>query len=105
MFSLLGRPELINFYHGSSTSGNITNVLLPPNTTGVISEASRKKNLNKIFFTKDKKLAEIYAGRAARSYGGKPILFRVITPINTQCLSDTPGASVFYADWSFCERI
>jgi len=40
---------------------------LPPANTGNISEKGRKKNLDKVFFTKDLKSAKIYADRAKRS--------------------------------------
>jgi hypothetical protein len=79
-------------------------MLLPPDTTNTISEKGRKKNLNRIFFTKDIGLAKIYAGRAARSLGGEPEIYRVVSPVNVECMNETKGASVYHADWSFCEK-
>ena len=93
------------YYHGSSTAANIKHMLLPPVQSGVISETTRKKNLDRVFFTKDKKLASIYAGRACRAYGGKPVVYRVISPVDTQELSAVQGATVFHAQWAFVERI
>lgn len=93
------------YYHGSSTSAGIQNMLCAPDETGVISEVGRKKNLNRVFFTKDIGLAKIYAGRAARSYGGEPVLYRVVNPVDVVCMNDTKGATVFHAEWAFCEEI
>ena len=93
------------FYHGSSTGAGISNLLSPPSETNIISEAGRKKNLDQVFFTADIGLAKIYAGRAARSIGGDPVLYRVVSPVNTKCMNLTPGATVFHADWAFVEEI
>lgn len=80
-------------------------MLCPPVDTGVISEVGRKKNLDRVFFTEDIGLAKIYAGRAARSYGGEPVVYRVVSPVDVVCLSDTKGATVYHAEWAFCEEI
>lgn len=93
------------FYHGTCSAVEIDAFLLPPSETNTISEKGRIKNLDKVFFTEDIGLAKIYAGRAAKSIGGDPILFRVVSPVNALCINDTPGATVWYADWAFCERI
>lgn len=93
------------FYHGSSSNANIDFMLCPPEVTGVLSEVGRKKNLGRVFFTEDIGLARIYAGRAARSYGGEPRLYRVVAPVDVVCLSDVKGATVYHAEWAFCEEI
>lgn len=93
------------FYHGTTTAANIDYKLLPPNHTNVISEKGRKKNLGRIFFTKDLGLAKIYAGRAARSIGGDPVVYRVVSPIDVVCMNDTKGATVYHAEGAFCELI
>lgn len=93
------------YYHGSCSIAGIEHLLIPPSESGVISEVGRKKNLARVFFTKDIGLARIYAGRAARSIGGEPVLFRVVSPVGVECLSDVPGATVYHAEWAFCERI
>lgn len=93
------------FYHGSSSNANIDFMLCPPDVTGVLSEVGRKKNLGRVFFTEDIGLARIYAGRAARSYGGEPRLYRVVAPVDVVCLSDVKGATVYHAEWAFCEEI
>jgi hypothetical protein len=97
--------DTIMFYHGSSTSAGIDFMLVPPTESGIISEKGRKKNLNRVFFTHDFGLAKIYAGRAARSIGGNPVVYRVIAPVDIQCMNNTEGASVYHAAWAFCERI
>lgn len=97
--------EYETFYHGSCSIAGIDNMLLPPKNSGVISEKGRNKNLNRIFFTKDIGLAKIYAGRASKSIGGDPVLYRVVAPVDVVCMNDANGASVFHAEWAFCERI
>jgi hypothetical protein len=99
------KAEFKIFYHGSSSSANIENMLCPPEETGVLSETGRKKNLDRVFFTEDIGLAKIYAGRAAKSIGGEPVLFRVVNPVDTVCMNDAQGASVYHADWAFAELI
>lgn len=93
------------FYHGSCTATGIENMLLPPEVSNTISEKGRNKNLNRVFFTEDLGLAKIYAGRAANSIGGEPVLFRVVMPIDAVCMNDTPGATVWHCEMAFCERL
>ena len=93
------------YYHGTTDLAGIGHILMPPESTGVISEKGRKKNLDRVFFTKDLGLARIYAGRAARSIGGNPQILRVISPVDSKVLSDTPGATVYHAEWAFVEVI
>lgn len=92
-----------NFYHGTTSSAKITNFLFPPSVTGVISEKGRNKNLDKIFFTQDIGLAKIYAGRASKSIGGDPIVYKVKNPINAKQVDCRPGASIWIADYAECE--
>lgn len=99
------RPEFVEFYHGSCTLGLKGDMLLPPSETATLSEQGRLKNLDRVFFTKDLGLAKIYAGRAARSIGGEPTLFRVVCPVDVVCLNDTKGATVYHAAWAFVEQI
>lgn len=99
------KPEREVYYHGTSSNANLSNLLSPPNETGIISEKGRKKNLDRVFFTKDIGLAKVYAGRACRSYGGKPELYRVINPVDVVCLDDRAGASVYHAQWAFIEEV
>lgn len=95
----------VEFFHGSCSAAGISNMLLPPSDSEILSEKGRKKNLDRIFFTADIGLARIYAGRASRSIGGEPKLYRVISPVDTVCMNDDQGASVFHASWAFCEEI
>ena len=99
------RPDHVVFDHGSSTSCGITDMICPPVDTNVISEKGRNKNLDRVFFTADMGLARIYAGRAARSIGGEPVLFRVVCPVDVVEMNTTPGASVYHAAWAFVEQI
>lgn len=99
------RDEQVFFYHGSCTLGLKGDMLLPPSATEVISEKGRKKNLDRVFFTKDRGLAKVYARRAARSIGGEPTLYRVVAPVDTQLMSAVPGATVYHASWAFVEKI
>lgn len=93
------------FYHGSSSVCDINSLLVPPSVSKVISEKGRKKNLDRIFFTEDIGLAKIYAGRAAKSLGGEPRLYRVVMPVDPVCMKEDQGASVWHASWAFVEVI
>lgn len=99
------RKEAKVFYHGSCTVAGIESMLLPPSTTQTLSETGRKKNLDRVFFTEDLGLAKIYAGRAARSIGGEPVLYRVVAPVGTEMLSGIKGATVYHAEWAFVEKL
>ncbi|EQA7786796.1 hypothetical protein ACX818_001390 [Acinetobacter baumannii] len=93
------------FYHGSCSDAGIENMLLPPEVSNTLSEKGRNKNLNRVFFTEDIGLAKIYAGRAAKSIGGEPVLFRVVMPIDAVCMNDTAGATVWHCEYAFCEKL
>lgn len=99
------RDQFVTFYHGSCTAAGIENMLLPPVESETLSEKGRKKNLDRVFFTADIGLARIYAGRAARSIGGEPVLYRVVCPVDAVCMNDTAGATVYHAAWAFCEEV
>lgn len=83
-------------YHGTS-SPDLSREVLPPDATQVISEKGRNKNLNKVFFTKDYKSADIYAKRAARSYGGNPRVLKVIPMGEVTIVNENQGTTVFHA--------
>lgn len=96
------------YYHGTSDAvlprGSFR--LLPPSETGVISEAGRKVNLSRVFFTRDVGLARIYAGRACSRFGGRPVVYRVVTDARqVECLDDRAGASVYHAPAAFVEAL
>ena len=95
----------MTFYHGSSSAAKISKSLLPPSVTNMISEKSRRKNLDRVFFTKDIGLAKIYAGRASKSLGGLPLIYEVTPVDDVTCLSDAPGASVYHASHASVELI
>jgi len=86
------------FFHGSTADLNPGDIILPPSKTGKISEKGRKKNLDKVFFTKDFGSAKIYAGRAFHSLGGTPIVYQVEPIGEVQVLNDMPGTTVFTAE-------
>jgi hypothetical protein len=85
------------FYHGTSTILGLEPgmTLLPPDQTEKISEKGRKKNLDKVFFTKDIGSAKIYAGRAVNQFGGKPTIFSIEPVGEIELINPTPGSTVF----------
>lgn len=76
------------YYHGTSTGvlidheNPIGEMIIPPSESGVIQEQGRKKNLNKVFFTKNPGSAWIYAGRTKNVLGGEPIVY-IVEPFCT----------------------
>lgn len=86
------------FYHGTSTALGIDKVILPPEQTEKLSEVGRKKNLNKVFFTRDLRSAEAYAHKAVKNFGGNPVIYKVKPVGHVDVLQATPGTSVFMAD-------
>lgn len=93
------------YYHGSSSALGIQHQLLPPSVTGVIQEVGRKKNLDKVFFTKDIGSARIYAGRAVRRFGGDPIVYRAIPMGDVEEIQSAPGTTVYSAAGAFLEPL
>ena len=95
------------YYHGSSDAVLDPHGfrLLPPSMTGKTQEHGRKKNLDRVFFTKDIKSANIYAGRASRRFGGKPIVVRAIPMGDVESLNTDTGSSVHHAAGAFYEPI
>ena len=83
-------------YHGTSAAA-LSREVLPPDATQVISEKGRKKNLDKVFFTKDYNSSDIYAKRAARSYGGTPRVLKVIPMGEVTIINKNRGTTVFHA--------
>lgn len=82
------------YYHGTNQKFNPGDAIEPPVITGNISEKGRKKNLDKVFFTKDKGSAKIYADRAVRSLGGIAHVY-IVKPIGgIVWLNRTPGTTV-----------
>jgi len=95
------------FYHGTSDAvvpvG--TRDILPPSQTGILSEAGRKKNLERVFFTRDAGYAKIYAGRSCANFGGNPVVFRVSPCGKVDTISDRRGASVLTASSALVEEV
>jgi hypothetical protein len=90
-------PIKETFYHGTSSALGLQPgmKLLPPDQTDKISEKGRKKNLNKVFFTKDLGSAKIYAGRAIHQFGGEPVVFAIEPEGEVEQINATPGTTVF----------
>lgn len=83
------------YFHGTTVELKPGEIILPPTITRIISEKSRKKNLDKVFFTKDPKSAKIYADRAKNSLGGIPVVYE-IEPLGTiETINNKKGTSVY----------
>lgn len=82
------------FFHGTTTQLNPGDEVLPPSITGRVSEKGRKKNLDKVFITKDLGSAKIYAGRAKNSLGGTPAVYEVEPEGDMEVINATPGTTV-----------
>ncbi len=93
------------YYHGTSKPLKIGGLVLPPSQTGKMSEKGRKKNLDVVFLTKDPRSALIYAGRAANSLGGKPVVYVVEPQGPVSELNGTPGTTVFYSPYAKVIRV
>lgn len=85
------------YYHGTSSALGITDRLLPPDNSGKLSEAGRRRNLDKVFVTKDIGSAEIYARKAVKRFGGKPVILTVDPEGDIVTLQSAPGTTVFMA--------
>jgi hypothetical protein len=92
--------ETTVYYHGTSVRLQPGSLVLPPKETGKQSEKGRKKNLDVVFFTKDPRSALIYAGRAAKSLGGSPVVYAVEPQGPLGVLNDQPGTTVFFAPYA-----
>ena len=76
------------FWHGTSSKLKIGEYLLPPAMTGVQRE-KRIKNTDVVFCTISKRSAVKYAKKAAKKYGGNPMVFEV-EPVGC-CMETVPG--------------
>ena len=86
------------YYHGSSSDLVVGDLILPPDLTKTLSEDTRKKNLDRVFFSNEFKHARVYAGRAVNSLGGIKTVY-VVEPIgDVICINNTPGCSTFHAE-------
>ena len=84
-------------YHGTSNE-SIVDTIEPPSKTNVIQETTRKKNLDKVFFTKTAKSADIYAGRSLNVNGGTKKVYSVVPVGNVDILNNQAGTEVYMAD-------
>ena len=83
-----------SFYHGTTQDLKAGDEILPPSITANVSEKGRKKNLDKVFFTKDIGSAKIYAGRAKHSLGGSPVIYEIEPMGEIEWLNQKQGTSV-----------
>lgn len=67
----------MHYYHGTSTSLNIKDKILPPIETGNLREEWRGKHTNKVFFTPSLMSARKFAKKATIKYGGESIVYEV----------------------------
>lgn len=70
--------QMINrntFYHGTSSAVGVNNVILPPDTTGVLRESFRTSMRGVVFLTTSKLSAIKYAQKACELFGGKPVVY------------------------------
>ena len=86
------------FYHGTSSALGITTTLLPPARTRRLAELGRKRNLDKVFFTRDRRSASIYARKAVKRFGGQPVVLQIEPIGSIVVLQEAPGTTVFMAD-------
>lgn len=95
------------FFHGTSDKIlSIGDKLIPPKDTGMLSERGRKVNLDKVFFTHDKQSAFAYARKAVKAFGGgNPVVYEISPVGNIGVLNDTPGTTVFHADWAYIKQV
>ena len=88
-------------FHGTSSSvvGAGEYCLVPPCESGKLQEAGRKVRLDCVFATPDEGLARVYAGRAARRFGGRPVVLEVSLPDRLTVVESgsRPGAVVLVA--------
>ena len=93
---MLREVASVMFYHGTSRDFKPGEWIKPPDEHGLeISEKGRKKNLNKVFFTKDIGSAKIYAGRAKNSLGGKAMVYIIDPYGEIEELNPNKGTTVY----------
>jgi hypothetical protein len=63
-----------------------------------LAELGRKRNLDKVFFTQDKRSAAIYARKAVKRFGGQPVVLQIEPVGSVVVLQTAPGTTVFMAD-------
>lgn len=97
--TVIGKPltKKEAYYHGTTAILEPGDSVLPPSKTGRQSEKGRKKNLDKVFVTKDLGSAKIYAGRAKQSLGGRPVVYLVEPEGDLETINPKPGTTVLSA--------
>ena len=65
------------FYHGTSDALNIEDMILPSSQTKILREDWRRKLTDKVFFTDSLMSAQKFAKKAAKKYGGNPVVYEV----------------------------
>jgi len=92
-------------YHGTTTAHNLNvgDKILPTDICKNTSEVGRKKNNDCIFLTTDKNYAKIYAGRAVKMWGGKPVVYTVV-PLGLTQFSKSAGMDIYTAEGAFITK-
>jgi hypothetical protein len=87
------------YYHGTTDIHglNVGDLIKSSDSTGILQEKGRKRNLDKVFFTKDLGSAWIYAGRSVNMFGGNPIVCEISPIGEIEKINDKNGTSVFMA--------
>jgi hypothetical protein len=65
------------YYHGTSDALKLLSEILPPSETDIIREDFRKNNRNVVYITTSLGSATRYALKAAKKFGGNPIVYEV----------------------------
>lgn len=103
IFADLSKSDIpCKLYHGTSDylKLNKSDVLLPPNISNVLSEIGRKRNLDLVFLTPNFNYAKIYAGRATRKFGGKPVIFE-IKPVGAKIYKSNDGDTIITCEHGY----
>ena len=78
----------MDFYHGTTDMFNMK-MIKPAQQTNNLREEWRKKLINKVFFTTSLMSAQKYAKKAAKKYGGNPIVYKVKPLVKLYIVSDS----------------
>lgn len=89
----------MKYYHGTSSALPIGEEILPAAVTGKLTEF-RLQRRHKVFLTTNKDTAKVYAKRAAKLWGGSPVVYEVrpVGAVKTISKRGYPFGPVFAAD-------
>lgn len=67
------------YYHGTTDKFKIEdNIICPSTESGIHREDFRKTLLDVVFSTKSSVSAKMYANKAAKQFGGNPVVYQVM---------------------------